>query len=503
MKRLLLIIGLCWLTGTVAVADTVAPETLLDIRDNTLTGTTRQVTYSGTPAVLIEPPPESTVVVNPAESLPPPDLRQNMLQIPIKTPFGHEQTAAFLNHTTDFSLIVQVLDEETLLVEEQIQFVSTQDKTRFRRVLSKQISDNNNRTTTQIQPLTLSRDSARVRFDTEETDTAITLTYPNDLTAGVHWFTLRYLVQGAIRTDTSVADLFLSLTGGDWPLMTERFSLIVLFPKKGAVYTKELLFGTNNQPVPDMFTVRTDPTGALVYQLKHPLPAFADVRLHLTFDKAVLFPAEESHLSERMMIFLIYCLILMGYVGLSVWTAVRKKWKNPLTRARRLNPLLWRVGTGKPYGAQEQKELRTLLYRDDRKIRWKKYLAKPIILRCLSFLRFNFEYIVGITILIALTQTMAEKYQVELSGAVHNGLVLIGWLALFAIDRYGTQKELTNLKNQLKKELLDTPQGLNLAQRDILSYYLIAMCLGFGSDWRTRLVQNNPTYQSFFAKENL
>ena len=78
-------------------------------------------------------------------------------------------------------------------------------------------------------------------------------------------------------------------------------------------------------------------------------------------------------------------------------------------------------------------------------------------------------------------------------------------MALLVIDIYGTRGELKRLREALRETLLNTPQGLNLAPRDIQTYYIKAVCFDFYTLWEKRLISNNPSYQqlSFLRKEKI
>lgn len=505
MKKYLFVFLSCLMVGMQVFSQTSAPETLLDLNNPERTQSEIKMTYSGTPAVLIEKPNQKKgPMVNPADYIPPPELPKENVKISIKTPYGHPQTAAYLDHTTDFNVIVQLLDDETIRVEEQIQIVNTRDSTPFQRVLSKKMKAQDGRLiSAQIQPLSVFADDMRARVDIREDDETLTLSFHRDLSPGVHNFTIQYLVRGIVRTEVSGADIFLSLTGYHWPLMVERFSLVVLTPKKGKFNTKELLFGTNNQFVGDMFSVKTDPSGALVYQLKHPLPAYADIRLHLVVDKNVLIPADGTRAfksSYTAVVLGTYTLVMIFYTVLSVGAVRRHKWKKPMKQSRRFNPLLWGSGMGLTFTPQERDDIVDAIHLSGQK-RGASLLARmPVILRVLSFIWFNIEYILGMTLLMILVPIIARHYHVDLWTGVKDILVVISLFCLFVIDYFGTRVMLTRLRNALRHEMTDTPQGINMAGRDIMTYYLMATCLKFGAEWRSRLIQNNPAYQSVFEK---
>ena len=478
-KMLFFVMILVW--SAVCSADTVFPERLLDPNNTDLTKSEIKTTFTGTPAVLIEPTKNQKAIPNRAEQISPPSIPKATIKIPIKTTFGHEQAVSFLDHTTDFTVFIYVLDNQTIRIEEHIQFVSTAENSKFERTFLKSYTNPSGQVIkTQLTPLSLIPDNARNSFQLSETDDTLTMTYPRNLPKGVHRFKVRYLISGAIRTDHALTDIFLSLTGLNWQQMTERFSVVVFLPKKTTLYTKELLFGSNNQAIPGAVSARVDAVGNVIYQLTHPLPAFADVKLHMILDSASLPTTPSNVIIPKYSYILasIYLCIWVLYVLLSIVTARFKKWKKPLAAAKKLNIKFW------------QYELRHTP---------KGYVSFNTAI-C-SFIRFNIEYIVGLSLLITITYIMANEYNIHVDLLLSTVWVLSVVIALPMIDRWGTQSELTHLKNQLKHALLDTPQGLNLAQRDIATYYIIASHLGFGDEWAKRLINNNPAYQDLFTKK--
>ena len=483
MKQFLFFI-MIFLWGSICSADVMSPASLLNPGNTDLTKSEIKTTFTGTPAVLIEPSKNQKRLPNQAERLPPPAMPKSKIKIPIKTTFGHEQSVSFLDHTTDFTVFVYILNDETVRVEEHIQFITTAEKSKFERIISKNYADLSGKNTeTKVVPLSLIPDNGSNSFHVSEAKDTLTMTYPRHLSKGVHRFTVRYLVTGAVQTNHALTDIFLSLSGLNWNQMTERFSVVVFLPKKSTFYTKELLFGSNNQSVPESVSTYTDTVGNVVYQLTRPLPAFADVKLHMVIDSASL-PAASVHVTtfdDSYILVGIYMCILALYVVLSVLTSRRKKWKNPLTAAKKVNVKLWQYEL--KHSSQPHQEKSALFF------------------KAIAFIRFNIEYIVGLILLIGITCFMANKYHVDMGLPFKTVLGISAMVALVMIDHFGTRQELINLKNELKKALLDTPQGLNLAQRDIPTYYAIALHLGFGEEWSERLIGNNPAYQSLFNKK--
>ena len=512
---------LCWgltAVATVGTAQTVTPDALFDRRNQDIVGDSANVTYTGAPAVLIEPsesPRQSTR--NPAEAIPAPKLTSQNITVPIRTPFGHNRTAAFVDHTTDFSVLVQILNNQKIRIEEQIQFVNTEEGKRFSRTFPKRITTPNGRITERrIQVTNALRDKTPIPLIQDETDDSVTITYDTPLSVGIHRFTLSYLIENTIPQSQSVADILIDLTGTDWPLAVERFSALVLFPQKTTLYQKELLFGINNASVPDSVRIQTDDMGSVLYQLTRPLPAYADIRIHILAD-ATAIPREAAtlfNISSDGMAGIVLALILILYTAASVWVCRHRKWKKPLTDMRRISPLLWRIGCGYPLSVQEIEKIN----QKQRQMGQQKFVFKLLektvqnqmgrfftlfILKTAAFIRFNLEYIIGVTLLLLATKWSADYVGATLSGNVILFGGILGVAALLIINRAGTRIELIRFQEVVKTILLNSPQGLNPAPQVLSSYYIISLCLGFGDEWADRLIRNNPAYGrlTFLRKE--
>ena len=496
MKHLILTLLLFF--GLTVQSQTTNPETLLDINNPDLTQTSTTKTFTGTPAILIEPPQRAQEPqINPADLVPLLTLSNKSTEIPIKTLFGHNRTAPYLDHTTDFVVFVQVLDDNTIQIEEQIQFINTKSNQKFKRTLSKKITNKNGEEILfYIEPVAFYRDNLPISLAIQNDENNLMMEYPKTLPTGINRFTIRYLVKGAIFQNKSLAEITLPLSGINWPLITERFSIVLMLPQKSDFYVNELLFGANNQEIPEQFTVQTDIKGNVIYQLTRPLPAFADVRLHTVFDAKNL-PQPEKTLSNSVLSLLAYFGILSVYTLLSVAACRLHKFKEILKQAKRVNPFLWRLEIGQSITPDLQKEIKAT----DKNLFGLKYLKNKIIGKIFAFIRFNTEYIIGVILLILSVKFIHSYWTAEMPSLVW--LLLGGFLTILMIDIFGTSSEWKRFAKELKTVLTDTPQGLNLPVREIEKYYILAICLDFEREWTLKLIQNNPTYRDlpFIKKE--
>ena len=477
-----------------AIAQT-GPEDLFNLSDEGVFGESTEQTFTGKPIVLINRKQTPKIQVNKAEQLPPPDLRKNALDIPIKTLFGHDRTAAFIDHTTDFLIIAQVLDRKTIQVTEQIQFITTTDGEKFTRFLPNKVYGlNGKETLLKREILSLKRDHTTIPFEISTTLNGTEIVFEKPLPKGVHQMTLEYLIFNPFTVNQSLAELVLPITGPNWKQMTERMTILVMMPKKSRFYEKELLFGSNNQKIPENTKISVDEKGVLTFQNTHPLPAYADVRMHLILDAQYLTNASTEE-NLNLSIIVIFALILGIYTILSIITARLKKWKKPLAESKKINPILWAVEVGEISDDYQVNLIKNSAIRFAQlSAGWKKVLA---------FLRFNIEYMVGVILLILATKYVALYYHLEISVTLDALFLSLSLVAVLIIDYYGSRIQMKHLSEILKKTLLDEPQGLNLAKREIPTYYQIAVCLGFQEIWKKRLVENNPSYKDLtcFIKE--
>ena len=80
-------------------------------------------------------------------------------------------------------------------------------------------------------------------------------------------------------------------------------------------------------------------------------------------------------------------------------------------------------------------------------------LLTHFILRTVAFIRFNLEYIIGITLLLLATKWSADYLETPLSDAVIVFGGILGGIALLIINRAGTQIELIRLRENRQEQL--------------------------------------------------
>lgn len=494
------------------LAQVSSPDNLLDINNEQIIGTKTSITYQGgMPAVLIEP-------LDRIENKIIPQNNTSHQELKIKTPFGHDRTAAFIDHTTDFAFLIQILDSEKIRIEEKIQLVNTKSNVFFQRVLSKTLpSTNNNVLKTKIELLNVSIDGKMLPFNIRDIGNALILTSNNPLSEGVHNITISYLVSGAIHKNRGVADISINLTGKVWPLLTERFTAIILFPNKTEVYHKELLFGSNQISIPESFLVQIDEKGNSIYQTTHLLPAFSEVTLHTIVDAQDIPSAHQNWLqkiSTNLMLILVCLFTMILYTFATIASLIYKKRKHPLQDMLSINPILWKTVIHPSFTQKQMNDLSCWRIDNNNRLfgfslvkySFKKNRLSILtwgIIRLISFIRFNYEYLIGFITLIILTLGYMIYHDVTIHTTDIIILCSISIILSYIIHRFGVQKDLRNLKDIIKDLLLQKPQGTHLTSKIVTRYYPYAVCLGFEPDWSSHLLRNNPTLirLTFLKKE--
>ena len=476
-------------------------------------------TYSGTPIIKIEGPlPENeediqnlpSLKVSTIEELK--ELEPNLNQIyNIKTPFGKKEIAHNLQHTTDFNIQIQILDRKTVSVHEYIQFIS-HEKRKISRAIPLKIKDG-------LKPLAIEltafeKNGKKINYDISQTGDEFFVTSTNEYPAGVHMIHLNYIVHNAIQYTNGVTQLFLSLTGKNWPYPVNRFKAIVLYPYIPISYQKNLLFGTNNLEISNGISVSTDIKGNTIYTLKRPLPAFGDVRVFETFDGKNL-PQNYNDMFfqkyKKQLFALFGTLATFIYLVISTFylKKIEKRHDNVLKRVNRLAFTTLLV--------LQNKKIKRDVITDLKKIKkitkksalllsltlflMKTKLTQSIMKRILNsstILFILFKYLIVITIILTV-MTGPFVNQIGISDFIF----LIPIICSILMLRYFYQKILVpELKKDIKlfKEKLLSPHiCFGLKESTILAFYLryyqTAYLLRIDDQLQDIIIKQNPNIQ--------
>ncbi len=468
MKKVLFL----WILLSTNVCLAQAVGGLFDLNNPDLMQDSISEKYDGKPVVLIEKPEtQKQNISNPAILIPPTQFSRYNPELKIKTPFGHDWKASYVDQITDRIFVVQIFDDKTIQVEEQVQFITTDKSENFERIIPKTIIDEQGKKSQiGIQVLSFYSDTDKIHPVITDTNTDIKITFDIDK-AGLHKITSKYLFQNIIQKDNSLAKIFLSLTGNGYPKITERFSVWVILPdKKVSVYKTELLFGKNNQSVKDNFVYFTDENNNLIIKTTRPLPAYTDVRLNLILDSKKIPGAEQNVFDfNNGSIFGIYVLILSLYTLISICECRRKKIKLKFKQCLKVNPTM----------------LESVLS-DGQKSFW---------VRIKSFFSFNIEYILGILFLILSLFFICQWQNRKIPISVSIFIILCGIVAVNMIYRYGIKNKLFRIKQYICFLLMETTVGINPPIHKIKDYYTLAKKWKIEKEWKKVVLKNNPSYQ--------
>ena len=241
-----------------------------------------------------------------------PPLEQDNIQnsIKINALFGGEKEVLFVPHTSDWNFIIQILNDEEIIIQEDIQFIKTDELPSPVRNWPKQ---NLQLLETQINGQTISPSLV-------ENEGALQLKMP-ELGTGVHKIHLIYLIRNAGIFSKNTAQISLPLTDMGWSLPTASMNGVVLFPKNVEESNIRFLFGKNQQEIKEAFITKKDQSGSLFFHASHLLPAHSIIQLNLSakftsfitkgiFDKMLASPS--------FLIFIISLGIILFYLILNV-----------------------------------------------------------------------------------------------------------------------------------------------------------------------------------------
>ena len=240
--------------------------------------------------------------------LPPLEETNTQNSIKIRPLFGDEKEVAFVPHTSDWSFIIQVLNDEEIVVQEEIQFIKTTDVQMPVRKWAKQdLQMLDVQINGKSIPLQMKKDSLQLNFPELET--------------GVHKIRLTYLIKKAGLFSKKEANISIALIDLGWNLAVNSLNGIVLFPVKIQKAETKFLLGKNHQEIKEAFEVQQDESGAVFFRATHLIPANSALQLNLdlTYDsfihKGIWDKLSES---KSFLIFIISLFIILGYLMLNI-----------------------------------------------------------------------------------------------------------------------------------------------------------------------------------------
>lgn len=447
MKRLFFIVlTLCLLPLTTLQAQDAITGSLLDIENR---DKPQDEIFSGRPYVFIDKTEGMPDRQDPKfEPIP----FKTSSDMPIITPFGEKAQASFLPHTTDYMTQVKILPNKDVVIEETIQYVQTTPERQFERYIPK---------VPQADFFLIKgiRDGQVVKIQTKQDESSWIVTDKQPQQNGVHTYTLHYLIKNIVTTDNSFGKLNLSLTGTHWPLPVERFSAVILFPSKTALFKNDVLFGTNNVKIDGAATIQSDENGNISFYLNRPLPAYADVKIAVDFDRNVLSKATFSDwLSDNLnhMIFVLCCLILILYTVISlIYLRLLKPSKFPVKDLNAYSLIALRYiqkghisahflnSLKEFYAFQHKSKLFLKVLTRSNPIQLSRF--KAVMLRVFSYINILRKYIITDAIIIGITLWEAKTYGEALAPIGITLLILLSGVLLIWIYKKGEKPHIERL----------------------------------------------------------
>ena len=248
--------------------------------------------YTGSPLVFIEgisdkPQPKdwkdelkirlfgSLDIPKPEVQKPLPPLEQKNFQTGVKINplFGKEKEVLFVPHTSDWSFIIQVLNDDEIAIQEEIQFIKTSDTPTPIRDWPKQ----------NLQLLEAKINNTDFPLSIDKIGDILQLKLP-ELENGVHKIRLTYLIKNAGIFSEKSAHLSISLTDMGWNLPADSLNGVVLFPNPIQKANAVFLLGRNHQEIKEAFDIVQDASGALFFRATHLMPAYSAIQMNLDLE---------------------------------------------------------------------------------------------------------------------------------------------------------------------------------------------------------------------------
>lgn len=362
MKKQILTLLLGCIFSATAFGQIVSEESLLDISTARQTDRSRGI-YSGTPFVHIDGITQkkeqksewmseekirlfgTTDILktnqvarelDPSITVPKLTFDTPVLRATITPTFGDQWTTPLTDHTGDRSFILQLTPVGDIIATETIQIVQATPHQTFSRtfpILKGQETP---------ELISLLKDKKAMKYTSQINQEALTITDTEELSVGEHRFEIIYKLPRVIRTKNDRQSFELSLTGSNWPTITERFSGVLLMPQTVQIHSARIGFGKNNLILTQGSDIKTDQKGNIFFKTNRLIPAFADIRLNVSLDGNFLnsipiIDRIEAHLDRYALLLL--GLLLFFYAGLTVISLRYNTKQSPFTFLSKTKPV--------------------------------------------------------------------------------------------------------------------------------------------------------------------
>lgn len=495
MKQFFLCLCVLLLEAGIGIAQTLTPEQALALSAHKPDTGAKVSIYDGQPIIYMDKP---TRPPQPTRSAP---KKSNIPTLTIQPIFGKPIQADFVPQTTDWRAIVRVIDRDTLILNEQIQFINTDPQFQLSRSFPKRAGGSMELIRASVGAVPVIQHMRQI-----QTPDAFKTEYPKPLAPGVYSFQFTYLIKNAIAADGKLAHVGQSLTGFDWPQPIVRFSAVVLFPDMTKVFDNQLTFGANKAFIPQAFKANKDDRGNVTYTATRVLPAFADVQTDVTFDPSALPAASlENRLLDNLDIvsFLIILLVLCGYMAIYGWTELYPKPRNnALQNLTRLHPFFFLQIAKHSILETDFAPLLTFYRKSGRRAygtraviwltrrRFVRYAMQALWMG-LTCLRFMYEIILGEALILALGFFTAEKIGVSISAGLMMILILIAVILNAAVYQFCVKARVRAHIQFLRQTLLNDSFCQNLSVKSAMVFYPYVFVLTFKDAWIQSIRKHN------------
>lgn len=461
-------------------SETDAPSGWMDEEKKRLFGTT-QITKS-------ELLPNGTVLVNNQPVANTPVLKE----IAYKTPFGTEEQDIYVQHTTDFIVQIQVLSPDSLLIDEDISFIDTENRIFQRSVLLTKSAEK-----ADFQLLKATLDGKPFTPVITLSQHEITIASDSFLPAGFHKVSLKYVLKDGITVQPNKGFIHYNVTGIQWPMPISRLSVHIDFLNKTTVWEKDMLFGTNYVSILNAAKTYSDKKGNTAFVLNNPLPAFANAAVFLSFNPSFFQTQTLSEWADKnperatVLIALLFVLIYLGCNTL--FLHFEKPEKNTRHYIYRFAPLtLHRLKTVFPdkitlmqlktfYQTHRQK-----MPLECRDLRFMGLL--PLICSLYRYFRLSAQYWLTAFCLIAGVIYFARKQNIYLTFFHYALILVLTGVMIILFFHYAGRKKMLKETKRFQNQLLDSNLFYGLKNQAASALYLknypYAVALRFQQKWQ-------------------
>ena len=525
MKRFFLLILLLFcFSESVSAQKRIDEGNLLDIaRRSSVTG----AVYNGTPFVYIAPTGASgaeplsgwmdeekkrlfgTTQITKSELLPNGNVRIEsqpvsdtpvLKEIAYKTPFGAEEKDIYVPHITDFIVQVQVLSPDSLLIDEDISFIDTENKIFQRTILLTKSAEK-----ADFQLLKATLDGKPFTPTITSAENEITIASHSFLPAGFHNVSLKYVLKDGITVQPDKGFIHYNITGVRWDMPIARLSAHIEFLNKTTVWEKDMLFGTNYVSVLNAAKTYSDKKGNTAFVLNNPLPAFANAAVFMSFNPSFFQTQTLSEWADKnpeqatVFIALLFVLIYLGCNTL--FLRFEKPEKNTRHYIYRFAPLtlhrLQRVFPDKTTLTQLKTFYQT--HRQEMPLECRNLRLMgliPLICSLCRYFRLSVQYWLTAFCLIAGVIYFAQKQNIYLTFFHYALILVLTGVMIILFFHYAGRKKMLKETRCFQNQLLDSNLFYGLKNQASSALYLknypYAVALRFQQKWQAHFKNACP-----------